>query len=146
VSVGSGRGGFEADPYAALDRIRRSLPAAGLLHRHDVVVELNGREVALGFSRSDCDGLLLVAVLPHTAQGWTHLAPRLDLSAFDRSYLYDGLPYRAVPRLERLANRLAAQLRPGRPTALPQVVAIAEAGNCGLTPSVAPALELVSRG
>lgn len=134
------------DPSVSLETLRVSLAAAGLRQRRDVVLEMNDREVALGFSRVGCEGLLLVAILPHTAQGWAHIAPRLDFSRFEMGYVYKGVWYQAVPRIERLAVRLLRDLTPHKVGSPPQVVAIAEAGRCGLALSAAPALDAVSRG
>ena len=135
-----------AEPSALLDAIRHPLDDSGLHQRDDVSIELNGQEVALGFSRPDCDGLMLVAVLPQTAQGWAHMAPRLDLSTYRLRYFYDGVAYPSVPGLERLADRLRGDLRPHRTRVFPQVIAIAEAGHCGLARGAAAVLEAVSRG
>ena len=135
-----------SDPSDVLDGIRHSLADSGLHQRSDVSIEMNEREVALGFSRADCDGLMLVAVLPHTAQGWAHMAPRLDLSAYQLGYLYDGVAYPSVPRLERLVDRLRDDLRPHRTSRMPRVVGVAEAGRCGLARNAARVLEAVSRG
>jgi len=145
-SLGQSGHSVAADPSVLLDAIRDSLADSGLLERNDVSIELNDREVALGFSRPGCDGLMLVAVLPHTAQGWAHMAPRLDLSTYHLAYFYDGARYPSVPRFERLAGRLRGDLRLHRTRLLPQVIAIAEAGYCGLARSAAPVLEAVSRG
>jgi len=135
-----------AEPPVLLDAIRHWLADSGLQQRDDVSIELNGRDVALGFSREGCDGLMLVAVLPHTAQGWSHMAPRLDLSAYQLRYFYDGARYPSVPSFERLAGRLWGDLRPNRSRLLPQVIAVAEAGHCGLARSTAGVLEAVSQG
>jgi len=135
-----------ADPSAVLDTIRHVLADSGLRQRDDVSIEMNGRAVALGFSRPGCDGLMLVAVLPHTAQSWAHMAPRLDLSAYQLGYLFQGALYPSVPRLERLAGRLHSDLRPSRASGPSQVIAIAEAGHCGLAPSAARILGVVSKG
>ncbi len=134
------------DPFTLLDILRPSLADSGLHQRVDVLIELNGREVALGFSRAGCDGLLLVSILPRTAQGWAHMAPRLDMSSFRIGYLYEGVLYPAVPRFERLAGGLLGDLRPHEADPSPQVVAIAESGHCDLASSAAPALEAVSLG
>jgi hypothetical protein len=135
-----------AESPALLDALNHLLADSGLHQRDDVSIELNGRDVALGFSRPGCDGLMLVAVLPHTAQGWAHMAPRLDLSRYHLGYLYNGARYPSVPRLERLADRLWGDLRPHRISIFPQVIALAEAGHCGLARSAAAVLEAVSRG
>jgi hypothetical protein len=135
-----------AEPSAWLDAIRHSLVDSGF-HRHDdVSIKMNGDEVALGFSRPGCDGVILVAILPHTAQSWARMAPRLDLSSFRLGYFYKGTMRRAVPRLEWLAGRLLGDLGPQEAAMRPQVVAIAESGHCALAPSAAPALKAVSQG
>lgn len=134
------------DPERALEMLDTALSGTGLRRRDDVVIEMNGREVARGFSRADCDGLLLVSVLPRTAQGWAHIAPRLDLEAFEVTYIYDGAAHMRVPRLKRLGDRLLDELRPNSPSALPRVAAIAEAGSCGLALRAATALNTFSRG
>jgi len=138
--------GVIVEPSALLDAIRGPLADSGLHWRDDVSIEMNGRAVALGFSRQGCDGLMLVAILPHTAQSWAHLAPRLDLSTFRLGYLYQGALYPSVPSLARLAGRLRGDLTPRRTGRLPQVVALAEAGHCDLARSAAAVLVPVSRG
>jgi len=113
--------------------ISTALHERGLRRRVDVVIEIDASEVAAGFSRVDCDGLLLVATLPHTAQGWGHIAPRLDLSGFTVGYAYDGVWRGDLPRLQRLNDRLMAELRPGSTVDRPRLIAVAEAGNCDLS-------------
>jgi len=146
MGLGSRNRATEADPAVALVRLSAALAVAGLERREDVVIEMNEREVAYGFSRRGCDGLLLVTVLPRTAQGWAHVAPRLDLSAFDVAYLYDGMRYARVPRLERLGDRLLSELGPAAAETLPRLTAVAEAGDCGLARSAVAVLEAFSRG
>jgi hypothetical protein len=146
ASLEQAGGRVMAAPPVPLDGIRHWLADSGLQQRVDVSIELNGRDVARGFSREGCDGLMLVAVLPHTAQGWAHMAPRLDLSAYQLRYFYDGARYPSVPRFERLAGQLWGDLRPHRTRLIPQVIAIAEAGQCGLARSAAGVLGAVSRG
>ena len=145
MGLGSPNRATEEDPAAALPRLSAALAAAGLERRDDVLIEMNEREVAHGFSRRGCDGLLLVTVLPRTAQGWAHVAPRLDLSAFDVVYLYDGMRHARVPRLERLGDRLLSELGPAADATLPRLTAVAEAGDCGLALSAAAVLEAFSR-
>lgn len=129
-----------------LGALSARLVEAGLRRRDDVVIEINGREVALGFSRSGCDGLLLMGSLPQTAQGWSHIAPRLDLSPYRVRYLYDGALHARVPRLQRLGDRLLAELRPDIVSSLPRLMAIAEAGNCSLLQSAMYVLKAFSQG
>lgn len=135
----------ESDPSASLGVVGRGLIDSGLLLRHDVSIEINGRDVALGFSRSGCDGLLLVSVLPRTAQGWNHMAPRLDLSTYRKRYFYNGTTYEFVPRFERLIGRLSVDLWPLRGSLSTPVIATAEAGNCGLLEGAMSVLESSSR-
>jgi hypothetical protein len=118
----------------------------GLRRRIDVSIEIDASEVATGFSRVDCDGLLLIAPLPQTAQGWDHVAPRLDLSGFAVHYLYDGTMHPGVPRLRRLGDRLLAELRPVPASSRPRMVAVAEAGHCDLLARVGGALADFSLG
>jgi len=118
----------------------------GLRRRGDVLIEIDTREVAGGFSRADCDGLLLIAPLPQTAQGWGHIAPRLDLSGFTVHYAYDGSLHSDVPQLQRLRDRLMVELRPTSDSNWPRLVAIAEAGNCNLGADVEAELVNFSRG
>jgi len=135
-----------AESRVFLDAIRHSLVDSGLHRRDDVSITMNGGEIALGFSRPGCDGMILVAILPHTAQSWARMAPRLDLSPFQLGYFYNGTMHPAVPRLERLAGRLRGELRPQQTATRPQVVAVAETGHCALASSAAPALKAASRG
>jgi hypothetical protein len=118
----------------------------GLDRRADVLIEIDGREVARGFSRAGCNGLVLIAPLPHTAQGWGHVAPRLDLHGYTVHYAYDGALHHDVPGLQRLRARLAAQLRPVAASNQPRMLAVAEAGHCHLVDSVASALLALSVG
>ena len=129
-----------------LEWITAKMYEQGLQRRVDVVIEINASEVAKGFSRADCDGLLLIAPLPHTAQGWLHIAPRLDLSGFTVHYIYGGKIQFAPPVLRRLGDRLSAQLRREPASSRPRMVAVAEAGSCGLLASVGGVLSDFSRG
>lgn len=129
-----------------LERITAAVYEEGLRRRVDVSIEIDASEVGRGFSRVDCDGLLLIAPLPQTAQGWGHVAPRLDLSGFTVHYVYDGTVHAGVPRLRRLGHRLLADLRPVPASDRPRLVAVAEAGHCDLVASVEGALTEFSRG
>jgi hypothetical protein len=130
----------DAQDAPSLDALGAALAGAGLRQRSDVDIEINQRDVARGFSRPGCDGLLLVAVLPRTAQGWRHIAPQLDLSAFRVSYAYDGILYERLPRLARLRDRLLAELAGRELPPQQRVVALAERGECALVPAAAPLL------
>lgn len=118
----------------------------GLRRRVDVSIEIDAREVATGFSRVDCDGLLLIAPLPRTAQGWERVAPRLDLAGFTVHYLYDGRRHPGVPQLRRLSDRLLAELWSVPAADRPRMVAVAEAGHCELLARVEGVLADYSRG
>lgn len=135
-------GGLSQD----LSRITAAMQDEGLHRRVDVLIEIDGREVARGFSREGCNGLLLIAPLPHTAQGWGHVAPRLDLHGYTVHYAYEGALHHEVPGLQRLRTRLAAQLRPMAASNLPRLLAVAEAGHCHLVDSTASALLALSAG
>ena len=97
-------------------------------------------------SDSSGDGLLLIARLPHTAQSWSHLAPRLDLTNFLVQYFYDGDLYERVPRVQRLEDKLLADLGSSGAADLPHIMAVAEAGNCQLIPSAVEVLGPFARG
>lgn len=129
-----------------LSRITAAMHGEGLHRRVDVLIEIDGREVARGFSRAGCNGLVLIAPLPYTAQGWGHIAPRLDLHGYEVHYAYDGALHHHVPGLQRLQTRLVAQLRPMAASNLPRLLAVAEAGHCDLVDSVASALLDLSTG
>jgi hypothetical protein len=129
-----------------LTRITAAMHGKGLHHRADVLIEIDGREVARGFSRAGCDGLLLIAPLPHTAQGWGHVAPRLDLQRYTVHYAYDGALHHDVPGLQRLRTRLVTQLRPMTVSTRPRLLAVAEVGRCDLVDSAASALLALSAG
>ena len=103
----------------------------GLLHRHDVAIRVNDAEIARGYSRSDCGGLLLVAQLPNTAQGWHNVAPRIEFSNYEIRYVYDGNVYEAVPTIPRLRDWLVGTL-PGRFEQRELVIGLAETGQCEL--------------
>ncbi|MEP6389956.1 MAG: hypothetical protein ABJ056_08520 [Halioglobus sp.] len=124
-----------------INTVTEGIIEAGLKHRDDVNIEIGGQEVALGFSRQGCDGLLLIASLPNTAQGWSHIAPRMDMTAFNVQYLYDSTLHAQVPRLQRLTDKLLSELRPGFELTPPRLMAIAEAGHCGLLQSTIYVLE-----
>ena len=129
-----------------LDWIAAAIYDNGFRRRADVVIEIDAGEVAAGFSRPDCDGLLLFAPLPYTAQGWGHIAPRLDLTGFAVHYVYDGTLYAEVPRLQRLGDRLMAELRPKSASSRPRLAALAEAGDCDLVADAETSLMDFSRG
>jgi len=137
-----------ADDWALwlLDGISAELSDKLLRQRSDVNIEINQREVARGYSLPGCDGLLLVAVLPSTAQGWPHIAPRLDLSAFRLRYAYAGVLHERVPRFARLRDRLFAELASREQGAHERIVALAERGGCGLLPAAASSLEELASG
>jgi hypothetical protein len=114
-----------------LDAADVELSRLGLLHRHDVAIRVNDAEIARGYSRSGCDGLLLVAQLPNTAQGWHNVAPRIEFSKYELRYVYDGNVYETVPTLRKLRNWLVGTL-PGRFEQRELVVGLAETGPCRL--------------
>ena len=132
--------------YQDLGVVTAALYEQGLWLRNDVIVELDARQVAAGFYRPDCDGLLLVAPLPTTAQGWGHIAPGLDLSGYSVQYVYEGVFHAGVPRARRLQNRLTAELRDQPAISFPRLVAVAEAGGCDLLATVESVLIDFSRG
>lgn len=127
-----------------LDSLGVELRRAGLRQRTDVAIEINEREVARGFSRPGCDGLLLVTALPRTAQGWRHVAPRLDLSAFSVRYAYAGTLHERLPRFARLRDRLLGELAGAALPGARPVVALAERGQCELTRAAVAALGTVA--
>ena len=133
----------EARSVQWLDRADVELFHHGLLHRHDVVIRVNHIDVARGYSRSDCDGLLLVAQLPNTAQGWRHVAPKVEFSKFSTRYVYDGEIYESLPTLPKLRNWLVGTL-PGFFAQRGLVIGLAEVGQCGLVDSALPAINKLS--
>jgi hypothetical protein len=122
-----------------LDAVDKALFQRGLIHRHDVVVQVNNVEVARGFSRMDCDGLLLVTQLPNTAQGWQHVAPTVEFSRYAIRYVYDGEVYDAVPILPRLRHWLLGTL-PGSFEPRGLVTGLAEVGHCHLLSRALPVI------
>jgi hypothetical protein len=122
---------------AWLDEADVQLFRHGLVHRHDVVIRVNDMDVARGYSRSGCDGLLLVAQLPNAAQGWNYVAPKLDLSNFEMRYVYKDEVYEKAPTLERLRGWLVGTL-PGQFEARVLVVGLAETGHCHLIQRAVP--------
>jgi len=130
----------------SLDTLSSELAGERLQQRSDVNIEINNREVARGFSLPGCDGLLLVAILPATAQGWLHISPRLDLSAFRVRYAYAGAVHERIPRFARLRDRLFAELAGREMGTRDRILALAERGGCGLISTAAPALESLSWG
>lgn len=116
-----------------LDAVDIELSRHGILHRHDVQIEINNTEVARGFSSPYCDGLLLVARLPNTSQGWHHVAPRVDFSRYKTRYLFEGKAFEQVPILPRLRSWLVGTL-PGISERREPVIALAETGHCELLP------------
>ena len=122
-----------------LDSVDIELFRKELLHRHDIVIRVNNAEVARGYSRAGCDGLLLVAQLPNSAQGWRYIVPGIDLSKSTVRYIYAGKVYTSAPVVKKLRNWLIGTL-PGlfEPRAL--MVGLAEFGNCHLIERAAPLL------
>ena len=116
-----------------LDAVDIELSRHGILHRHDVQIEINNTEVARGFSSPYCDGLLLIAQLPNTSQGWHRIAPQVDISRYKTRYLFNGEAFEQVPVLPRLRSWLVGTL-PGTAERRETVIALAEAGHCGLLP------------
>ena len=128
------------------DAISSKLAGNRLRQRSDVNIEINNREAARGFSLPGCDGLLLVAVLPATAQGWLHIAPRLDLSEFRVHYAYAGALHERIPRFARLRDRLFAELAGREKTEHDRILALAESGECNLISTAAMELKSLSWG
>ena len=104
----------------------------------DVAIRINDAEIARAYSRADCDGSLLVAQLPNTAQGWHNVVPRIDFSRYEVRYVYDGSVYDSVPTLQRLRDWLVGTL-PGRSARRELVIGLAETGPCELTSRALPA-------
>jgi hypothetical protein len=125
---------------AWLDQVNDVLSNTSLEQRHDVVIEINDVEVARGYSRPTCDGLLLIARLPDNAQGWQHVAPQVDFSRYTVRYLFAGTVYKRTPVLSRLRSRLLDAL-PGTSGHRASIVAFAEAGQCDLTSLATTAVE-----
>jgi len=148
LSHGIARPSVAVDEWAlrSPDAISSRLAGNRLRQRSDVNIEINNREAARGFSLPGCDGLLLVAVLPATAQGWLHIAPRLDLSEFRVRYAYAGALHERIPRFARLRDRLFAELAGREEMSHDRIVALAERGRCDLISTAATALEGFSGG
>jgi hypothetical protein len=133
------------EPGEWLHTVDHALADVGIRQRRDIKIHLSGNEVAHGYSRTGCPGLLLVAPLPETAQGWGHVAPAVDLSRFHVSYIFKGTVHDSVPLLSRLRNSLIADLI-GLPDEHNLVVALAEAGDCRLAADATTAIRLVTLG
>jgi hypothetical protein len=122
-----------------LDSVDVELFRMELLHRHDVMIRVNNMEVARGYSRAGCDGLLLVAQLPNSAQGWRYIAPTIDLSNSTVRYVYKGNIYRTAPVLQKLRGWLVGTL-PGHFESRAMTVGLVEFGHCHLIERAAPLL------
>jgi hypothetical protein len=122
-----------------LDAVDIELFGVELLHRHDIRIRVNNTEVARGYSRAGCDGFLLVAQLPNSAQGWRYIAPSIDWSDSTMRYVYKGAVYQSAPVLQKLQSWLLGTL-PGRFEPRPLTVGLAEFGHCDLIERAAPLL------
>ncbi len=136
---------IDTDPGEWLHTVDHALEDLGIRQRRDIVITLSNIEVAHGYARPGCPGLLLVAPLPETAQGWGHVAPGLDLSRFEISYVFQGRVHDSVPLLSRLRSTLIADLI-GLPDASNRVVALAEAGSCRLAADATSAIRIITLG
>ena len=125
-----------------LDSVDIELSRNKLLHRHDVMIRVNNAEVARGYSRAGCDGLLLVAQLPNSAQGWRYIAPAIDLSNSTVRYIYKGDIYESAPVLQKLRSWLVGTL-PGHFESRAMTLGLAEFGHCHLIERAAPLLAAV---
>lgn len=129
------------DPLPILSTFKQALEQKGLMFRDDITITLSDSPVAAGFSRLDCPGTLIVAPMPNTAQGWGHMAPLLNLDAFEVAYLYQGVYYDKPPVFDRFYDS-AKVLFSGHSLSKKQVIhAVAETGSCGLA---ATALNVIS--
>ena len=113
----------------------------GLLHRHDVNIRVSNMELARGYSRSGCDGILLVAQLPNAAQGWNYIAPNIELEKAVVRYFYAGETYTSAPVMQKLAGWLVGSL-PGFFEPREPVVGLAEFGHCHLIERAVPVLAM----
>ncbi len=116
---------------AWLDETDVTLFQRGLIHRHDVLIQINHKEVARGYSRPGCPGMLLVTQLPHAAVSWADVAPKADLSNFSMRYIYEGELYDRPPALRRFMHWLKGTL-PGFYSVRSLVIGLAESGHCHL--------------
>lgn len=116
-----------------------------LVHRHDVAIRINDSDVARGYSKAGCTGILLVTQLPHSAQGWAAVAPQVDLSGFSKRYLFEGRIYDDIPTLKRLGHWLKGTL-PGVFSTRNLVIGLAERGPCQLMQQAIPLLNGMSEG
>jgi hypothetical protein len=116
-----------------LGAVTHVLDEIGLQHQQDIVMEISGREVSRGFALAGCDGLLFVVPLPSTAQSLARLAPQLNLEALDVRYLFQGVSHDRAPRLKRLLDRVARDLTGAVGVGDYDLIAFAEAGECGLS-------------
>ena len=117
-----------------LHQLAHALEDDGMVYRPDMALTVSGQPAAWGFSAQDCHGVLLLAVLPDTAQSWSHISPELEPSGFRASYLYRGAVYSQVPVWRRLYDRIRSNLHthPNDTLAKP-VIGLAEYGACSLT-------------
>lgn len=117
-----------------LHRLAHALEDGGLQYRPDVVVQVSGQPAAWGYSMPGCDGLLLLTLLPRTAQSWAHILPAVQQRGYVETYIYRGEIAAQAPNLRRLGDLIINDL--GNPEHDPMqlaLIGLAEKGGCGLT-------------
>lgn len=120
------------DSPLMLSKLELALEKERLLLRKDISITLSGSPVAAGFSRPGCQGTLLLAPMPNTAQGWGHMAPLLDLEAFEVSYHYRGTFHDSPPLMDRILDSAKALFKTQPQRQSQAIHAVAEIGHCGL--------------
>ena len=117
-----------------LHRFAHALEDGGLTYRPDVVVQVSGQPAAWGFSVPGCKGLLLLTVLPRTAQSWAHILPAVQQRGYVETYIYRGEVAAQAPHLRRLGDLMVKDLgSPGHDPMQLALIGLAEQGDCGLT-------------
>jgi hypothetical protein len=116
----------------ALHILAHGLEDGGMIYRSDVVIRVSGIAAAWGFSTPGCHGVVLVTILPETAQSWSHISPMIDGPEFKVTYLYRDVDHDDVPRFARMRDQLLHRLNNPEWDQRFAVIGLAEQGQCGL--------------
>ena len=119
-----------------LHQLAHVLEEDAFRYRPDIIVRVSGESAAWGFSTPGCDGVLLLTLLPETAQSWAHVLPEVSRDDYAVTYVYRGETLTEAPVRQRAVDVLVRDLSSASHESFSpsfSLLGLAEKGDCGLT-------------
>lgn len=130
---------FEPDRRDLLREAESALLRSGLKKSEQSRMLVSGEPVAVAYGRPGCEGLLVVAPLPRTAQGLKHVLGSLEGAFSEIGFVFKGEAHENYPLWQRLASNLEIALTRRSGVLSPfgePLFAYGEVGSCELETKV----------